>query len=96
MRLQGASEAEIHAALGDDEEGHYQVWAENVDTIETFLALQTQWRLGPMGGYLGLDYPGVQAALGMRGVRKPADRRRMFDDLQAMERAALAVLNAKR
>lgn len=92
----GYSDAQIQAALGDEEQDAcYEVWAENAEAVETFLALQTQWRLGPMGGYLGLDYPGVQSALAMRGVRKPAERRRMFDDLQAMERAALAVLNAK-
>lgn len=92
----GCSDEQIEAALGDrEQEAVYEVWSDNAETVETFLALQTQWRVGPMGGYLGLDYPGVRAALDMRGVRKPVDRRRIFDDLQTMERAALAVLNAK-
>lgn len=96
MRLQGASEAEIHAALGDDEDESFEVWPENAETVATFMALQTQWRIGPMGGYLGLDYPGMQSVLAMRGVKKGKAQRRMFDDLQAMERAALPILNAKR
>lgn len=96
MRLQGASEAEIRAALGDDEDERFEVWPENAETVETFMALQTQWRLGPMGGYLGLDYPGMQSVFMMRGVKKGKPRRVLFDDLQAMERAALPILNAKR
>lgn len=71
------------------------MWPDNAETVATFLALQSQWRVGPLGGYLGFDYPGLQAALAMRGV-KPKARRQLFDDLQAMERAALRVLNEKR
>jgi hypothetical protein len=56
------------------------------------MSLQTQWRIGPMGGYLGLEYPGVTAALGVV-VRGRKLRRQTFLDLQAMERAALKVLN---
>lgn len=42
------------------------------------------------GRCLGLDYPGVEAVL---RLRKVADRKRLFADLQVMERAALAVFN---
>lgn len=59
--------------------------------MDTFLAIETLWRWdGMTGRCLGLDYPGVEAALRMRRVR---DRRRMFEQLQAMERKALAVFN---
>ncbi len=58
------------------------------------MSLQTQWRIAPMGGYLGLDYPGVAAALGTV-VRARSRRRRLFLDLQVMERAALPLLNAR-
>ena len=57
-----------------------------------FVACQTQWRSGPMGGVLGLDYPGVESVMRMKRVKdKPA----MFEDLRVMELAALKVLNAK-
>ena len=54
--------------------------------------MQTQWRTGPLGGALGLDYQGVQAALRMMKVK---DIPTMFEDLRVMERAALEVLNHK-
>jgi hypothetical protein len=94
MRRSGSSEDEIRAALGDDEDTTFGVWQDNAETVAIFMSLQTQWRVGPMGGYLGFDYPGMQAALTMRGV-KTKSRRQTFEDLQAMERAALRVLNKK-
>lgn len=94
LRSYGSSEDEIREALGAAEPEAFAVWQDNADTVDMFMSLQTQWRVGPMGGYLGLDYAGVAAALGAV-VRAPARRRDMFLNLQAMERAALPVLNAR-
>lgn len=88
----GVSEDEIRAALDDEEDKDFGIWPENVATLQTFMSLKTQWRVGPLGGFLGLDYPGVQAALALRRVKKPGQ---VFEDLQAMERAALEVLNKR-
>lgn len=94
LRAYGCDESEIREALGDPESERFEVWQDNAETVDMFLSLQTQWRVGAMGGYLGLDYPGVQSALALlvRGWKK---QRGLFLDLQAMERAALTVLNAK-
>lgn len=96
-RRMGVPEGEIDARYGngidDDQPGDFEVWEENFSTLEVFLSLSTQWRPGPLGGCLGLDYPGVRAALRMRRVRKP---QQVFADLQVMESAALKVLNRKK
>ena len=68
------------------------MWRENLPALRAFLAVQTQWRTGPLGGVLGFDYQGVQAALRMMKVK---DIPTMFEDLRVMERAALEVLNRK-
>jgi hypothetical protein len=57
-----------------------------------FLRLFSQWRIGPMGGFLGLEYAGVETLLRIERVRRRAE---MFAKLQVMERAALPVLNEK-
>ncbi len=94
MRAYGSTEDEIQAALGDGKKSDFEIWPENVETLNMFCSLQTQWRVGPMGGYLGLEYPGVWSAL--KGVvRGRKTRRAMFTDIQAMELAALPVLNAR-
>lgn len=57
-------------------------------------ACETQWRVASgFGGvlWIGLDYTAVQIV--MRHKVAPADRRGMFEDLQAMEAHALPVLN---
>lgn len=54
--------------------------------LQFFVRLQTQWRIGPMGHRIGLDYPGVQAAATMAAVElTPA----LFEDLQLLEMATI-------
>lgn len=69
-----------------------EIWPENVETVSAFLRLQTQWVLGAMGGVVGLNYQAVEALFNILGIEK---RLEVFDGLQVMERAALAVLNRK-
>lgn len=71
------------------------VWPENVEAVELFFAVQTQWRLVAGFGtviYHGLDYTAVEAAMRMRRTR---DRARLFAQLQVMEAAAMSVLNRR-
>ena len=65
------------------------MWPENWDTVEMFLRLQTQWRIG-MGGPIGLDYSAVEWLLRLYEVK---DQRALLEDLQIMEGAALAAMN---
>lgn len=57
-----------------------------------FLRVQTQWRvIGGMGAYyVGLDYQAVAWILSLYNVEQP---REVLEGLQAMEAAALQVLN---
>jgi hypothetical protein len=82
----GAPPAEYLEAIEAAET--YELWPENVEPLGLFMQLQTQWRMGPAGPS-GLDYAGVRAAFSMMRVRlTPA----LFGDVQAMERAALAIM----
>lgn len=74
----------------DGAEVVFEIWPENARAVEMFLACRTQWRLGPMDGVLGLDYQGLFALLRMKKVR---DMDAMLGDIQAMEAAALPILN---
>ena len=91
----GIPDDEVGAA-GDDEDDDdadaFELWPENEHALKCFMLVRRQWRIGPMGGVLGLDYPGVQAVLRMRKIRIDAD---LLDDLAAMEAGAMDVLNAK-
>ena len=64
-----------------------EVWEANEQTLDVFLALQTQWRVG-MAGPTGLDYNAIP--LVMRAYRiSRADWPEIFDGIRLMERAAL-------
>ena len=79
---------------GQQEESLFPLYEENVDTLEAFFACSTQWRIDGMSGQvLGLDYAGVESCFRMRRVR---NRSTVFEDVQAMEREALTVMNRKR
>ena len=72
-----------------------ECWPENIDSLNLFIALQTQWRIG-MSGATGLDYPAVFATLD-RLHRDKTDARRdeLFADVQIMEAAALKKMAEK-
>ena len=57
------------------------VLPENWDIVRAFLAASTQWRLGPGGELLGLDYAGARAAARGLGLKWRA----VFSGLCAME-----------
>lgn len=66
------------------------VWPGNWHVVRVFMWCSTQWRRSPMGGYEGLDYPGVEVVLRRRKVKKSDV---VFCQIQDMEMAALEVLN---
>ncbi len=67
------------------------------DAARAFSACATQWRIGPAGGLLGLDYAGARAAvrgvtadgLGKEASGRSLRWRRVFELLREMEAAAL-------
>lgn len=70
------------------------LWPCNVPTFNLWQRLQTQWRVGGMGGCTGLDYAGVNACMDLLRI-KPKGRSELFSGLQAMEFAALQVWAVK-
>lgn len=60
---------------------------ECVPAFDLFMAVQTQWRVGPLGP-TGLDYAGVRASPAFRTI--PArEREAVFGDLVHIERGWL-------
>ncbi len=69
-----------------------EVWRSNWSALRLFCAAGTQWRTaGSMGGigWIGLDYQAVELVERRLGIGPVS-----WADLQVMEGAALAVLNA--
>lgn len=78
---------------GGEGETGVEVWPQNWPAVRLFLAVETQWRVGFGFGvvaHLGLDYAAVEAAMRMMRI-EAGDT--VFDDLRALERAALPILN---
>lgn len=73
-----------------DPAGAYELWPDNVDAFAAYRGLQTQWRTDQNGLRCGLDYSAALAFLRqtLRDRRKVGD---VFDDVRAMEAAALPV-----
>lgn len=69
------------------------VWPENVESVQVFLALRTQWRVG-MNGRTGLDY-GVLPEVWRRLRVRRSHRDNVFRDLTVMEHAALLAMREK-
>jgi len=58
--------------------------------VQLWLRVQTQWRVGGMGGAVGLDYPAVFAV--MDRLRIDDNDGALFAGVQVMEVAALRAL----
>lgn len=64
-----------------------EVWPDNVESHNVFVAMSSQWRAG-FNGATGLDYAALPEV--WRRCRVPPARRdEVFDDLRTMEDAAL-------
>lgn len=71
----------------EDEPEWFGILPENVEVLNWFLRMQTQWRVG-MSGPTGMDYGLFLHWSKDEGVRRP-DRVWMLDDLRLMEREFL-------
>jgi hypothetical protein len=96
MEAMGAPPEVIEEAKrrAQPEEEIFWVYEENWESVLFFFALQTQWKVGGMGGHIGLDYAGVEAAIRVNEI--PRNKRKaLFADIQIMESAAMKALNKK-
>jgi hypothetical protein len=69
------------------EENTAWVWPCNVPAVNLFVALGTQWRVGPGGAY-GLDYTALYQKLDRLGL-SAEEAERMEEDIRILEDAAL-------
>lgn len=70
----------------------FGIWEDNAETVLMFMRLQTQWNV-IAGAFIGLNY---QSAAFLFKIHSVANEAEMMDDLQAMEIAALQVMNKRK
>ena len=94
----GAPDAELEAyakaygiILPPPEPVEFAIWPENLETVELFMDVQTQWRTSS-SGVIGLDYGVVLALLSLNGATDPLA---VLRDLQVMELRAQELINAE-
>jgi hypothetical protein len=68
------------------------LWPEHLPALDAFLAISGQWRQGPDGHVLGLDYTAVRAGFALSGIEMTPD---LWSDVQSIETGARAALNGK-
>jgi hypothetical protein len=91
LKALGASPEQIAALKLEAVEQHFEVWEENWDVVLMFVRMSTQWHTS-MAGLTGLNYPSLEWLCKLYSVKDPVA---IFEGVQVMEMAALAVLNAK-
>lgn len=67
-----------------------EVWPDNLQAVNVFVSMATQWRIGANGA-TGLDYNAMPFVMRANGVTA-ADRADVFDDVRTLEDAALATI----
>lgn len=88
LRAFGANAEQLAEATPDGEA--FAVAPGNWRAVEVFLSLDHSWRIGPMGGALGLDLTAIPAALVLRGVPR-RDWPAIHEQLRILEAEALGV-----
>lgn len=92
LAVMGAAPEIASAAQQASPTQDFEVLEENWEAVAMFMRLQTQWIIGGMGAYIGLNYQSVEFLFRIEGVK---NERELLDDLQVMERAALPIINSK-
>jgi len=80
------------AAIQDAQE--FEIWPENMKSIDLFSKLQTQLRTGGMGGVLGFDYGPYFARMDRMNLTSH-EYEWLFDDIRVIESEALKAMNSK-
>jgi hypothetical protein len=70
-----------------------ELWPDNLNTVNTFLSMSTQWRAGGVG-LVGLDYNVLPTVLRLTGVPR-AEWPEVFNGIAIMESAALQEMRSK-
>lgn len=88
----GAPAEMVESAKPDPDQHFFGVWEENAGSLMMFMRMQTQWNV-VNGCFLGLNYASAAFLFKIHGVENASE---LMDDLQAMELAALQVLNKRK
>lgn len=72
------------------EQYNVDVWPDNAQALHVFVAMSTQWRVGPNGA-TGLDYSPLQSVMRLMAVPRH-DWPEVFDAVRIMEDAALSTI----
>ena len=88
----GATAAQIKQAQGQRTDKDFEVWTDNWDTVVMFLRMSTQWNVS-MAGATGLNYSSLEYLCKLYPVK---DTCALFEGIQIMEMAALAVMHTKK
>lgn len=67
----------------------FEIYEENIESVEIFLRLSTQWNSSE-GYFKGLNYQSINTIF---EILETKNRKLVFDNIQIMELAAIAVLN---
>jgi hypothetical protein len=67
------------------------IWPDNARAYNLFHGLSTQWRIGGMGGPVGLDFLVAYRRMDRMNL-SPEEYDHLDNDLQIMEREALRVI----
>jgi len=67
-----------------------QVWPDNLQAVNVFIAASTQWRTSHSGP-VGLDYTALEAVMRMLCIARK-DRGPTLDDVRVLEDSALDVM----
>ncbi|MGJ7512342.1 DUF1799 domain-containing protein [Variovorax sp. GT1P44] len=70
-----------------------ELWPDNEDALKVFSSMNTQWHIG-MAGATGLMYGAMSFLFDIHGLDRK-DWPEVFDDVQVMERTALAFWRQK-
>lgn len=67
-----------------------EIWPDNVQSVNVFIGMQTQWRVGANGA-TGLDYNTLPFVMRMVGVPRK-EQPEVFQDIRVMEDVALEII----
>mgnify|MGYP003137056670 FL=1 len=79
----------------EKKEKNFEVYDDNWDAVMIFCNMQTQWSTS-FGGFVGLRYEVLLMQGGMFDLYNITDRRKILEELQIMEAAALKELNKEK
>ena len=94
MQKLGYSPAEIESELAflDDEQApqDFEIWPDNIPAFNVFRAVNHQWHMAPLSNArVGLNYDALATHLQIVYRNKFKKQRRLYQQIQLIERGAL-------